>query len=218
MRILTWNLFHGRAVPGAGRDLYPEFAAALAGWRWDVALLQEVPPWWPAHLGRACGASARTALTSRNALLPLRRRIAERAPDLIKANGGGANVILMRGAVVAEHRRAILRRWPEQRVVHAVRLAGQGWFANLHAQANAPRRARADISVAGQAVLGWAAGAPLVLGGDFNVRDPAVPTLTHLGGHGIDHVLGRGLGAVRAVERPERGRLSDHAAVIVEVA
>ena len=46
----------------------------------------------------------------------------------------------------------------------------------------------------------------------------AVPTLAHLGGHGIDHVLGRGMGAVRAVERPERGRLSDHAAVIVEVA
>ena len=57
MRVLTWNLFHGRAVPPAGRDLAREFAAALAAWEWDVALLQEVPPWWPPALGRACGAA-----------------------------------------------------------------------------------------------------------------------------------------------------------------
>ena len=53
MRVLTWNLFHGRAVPPAGRDLRGEFAAALAGWDWDVALLQEVPPWWPPRARRA---------------------------------------------------------------------------------------------------------------------------------------------------------------------
>ncbi len=29
MRVLTWNLKHGRAVPSAGRDLFEEFAAAL---------------------------------------------------------------------------------------------------------------------------------------------------------------------------------------------
>ncbi len=89
MRVLTWNLFHGRSVPPSGRDLLPEFTAALAGWGWDVALLQEVPPWWPAGLGAACGASARMALTSRNEGLPVRRWIAERSPDLIKSTGGG---------------------------------------------------------------------------------------------------------------------------------
>ena len=47
LRVLTWNLMHGRSVPPAGRDLRAEFTAALAGWEWDVALLQEVPPWWP---------------------------------------------------------------------------------------------------------------------------------------------------------------------------
>jgi len=31
MNVLTWNLFHGRAQPPAGRDLQLEFAAALAG-------------------------------------------------------------------------------------------------------------------------------------------------------------------------------------------
>src|SRR3954447_2326052 len=69
LRVLTWNLFHGRADPAAGRELLAEFAAALAGWDWDVALLQEVPPWWPPELARAAGAQERTALTSRNGLL-----------------------------------------------------------------------------------------------------------------------------------------------------
>ncbi len=73
MRVLTWNLLHGRSVPGSGRDLLPEFTAALAGWDWDVALLQEVPPWWPALLGASLGASARLVLTSRNSALALRR-------------------------------------------------------------------------------------------------------------------------------------------------
>ena len=59
MRVLTWNLFHGRSVPDAPRELLAEFAARLAGWEWDVALLQEVPPWWPPELGRACAARAR---------------------------------------------------------------------------------------------------------------------------------------------------------------
>ena len=81
--VLSWNLFHGRAEPAAGRPLAAEFAATLAGWAWDVALLQEVPPWWPERLGAATGASARMALTSRNSLLPLRRAIASRKPDLL---------------------------------------------------------------------------------------------------------------------------------------
>src|SRR5881397_2221825 len=98
MRVLSWNLFHGRAVPSAGRALLGEFSAALEGWAWDVALLQEVPPWWPEPLAAACGAEWRRVLTSRNCLLPLRRAIAERAPDLLKASGGGSNAILVRGA------------------------------------------------------------------------------------------------------------------------
>ena len=97
VRVLTWNLFHGRSVPSAGRDLLNEFAARLNGWAWDVALLQEVPPWWPPLLARACGAEHRLVLTSRNSLLPLRRAISSRNPDLLKSNGGGCNAILVRG-------------------------------------------------------------------------------------------------------------------------
>ena len=74
MRVLSWNLFHGRAVPERRRSLLGRVRGRLAGWDWDVALLQEVPPWWPAQLARASRrAAAHRALTSRNALLPLRR-------------------------------------------------------------------------------------------------------------------------------------------------
>ena len=217
MRVLSWNLFHGRAVPGAGRSLLPEFAQAIAGWEWDIALLQEVPPWWPPELARAAGAQQRSARTSRNSLLPLRRFIAERFPDLIKSNGGGANAILARGETIAEHREHVLRRSPERRVVHAVRLQSGLWAANLHAQVHAPARARADIAVAAATVREWARDAAVILGGDFNVPDPGADGFVDAGGHGVDHVLVRGLPPVGTVQVLERGVLSDHQPVIVEV-
>ncbi len=217
MRVLTWNLYHGRAVPPAGRDLLAEFAAALAGWDWDVALLQEVPPWWPPVLARACGAQQRSALTSRNALPALRHVLARRAPDLMKSNGGGANAILVRDARIVEHRRTLLRRRPERRVCHAVALDSGIWCANLHAQVHSPARAQADIERAAAAALVWSAGAPVLLGGDFNVRRPAATGFVALGGQGVDHVLGHGLRAPGRPEIPARADLSDHAAVIVTV-
>ena len=146
MLVLSWNLYHGRAVPPARRDLYPAFAAKLAGWAWDAALLQECPPWWPAQLARDCGAHEHHALTARNAWLPLRRFIATRWPDFIKSNGGGCNAILLRGeaglAQPADHRFAVLRTRPERRVVHAVRLA-RGRLDRQPARAGLVRGARA---------------------------------------------------------------------------
>ena len=97
MLALTWNLYHGRSPNPAGRSLLNEFAAMLAGWEWDVALLQEVPPWWASPLAAAAGAQERSVLTSRNWGLALRRAISERNPDLLKSNGGGANTIFVRG-------------------------------------------------------------------------------------------------------------------------
>jgi len=219
MLVLTWNLFHGRAVPEEHRSLRDEFAAALAGWEWDVALLQEVPPWWPPALASAAGAQHRTALTSRNALLPLRRLVADRRPDLIKSNGGGSNAILVRGdARIAEHRVHVLRRRPERRVVHAVALGTPGiWIANLHAQVWSEEQAQADIAEAARVALGWAGDAPLVLGGDLNVREPIASALTPAGGHGVDHVLARGLVPAGRVATPDRGALSDHAPVLVDL-
>lgn len=218
MRVLTWNLYHGRAVPPAGRPLLPEYADAIAGWEWDVALLQEVPPWWPPELGRASGAHARTALTSRNSFLAVRRWIAERFPDLIKSNGGGANAILVRGAEVLEHREATLRLWPERRVVHAVALGSGAWAGNLHAQVHSPQRAEADITLAATLLSRWAGDGPALLGGDFNVREPRAAGFTHAGGHNVDHVLVRGLTATGRARTLDAGNLSDHRPVVVDIA
>ncbi len=215
MRVLTWNLFHGRSVPESGRSLLAEFAAALAGWSWDVALLQEVPPWWPPELGRAARASARTARTSRNLGLPLRRLAAERRPDLVKSNGGGANAILVRGAAVREHRVETLRWWPERRVVHAVRADGRPWVGNVHAQVHSEQRAQADLAAAAEAVAHWASSGAAVLGGDFNTRAPRVSGFAPAGGHGVDWVVARDLRADGRAEVLDRGGLSDHAPVLV---
>src|SRR6478735_6187018 len=158
VRVLTWNLFHGRSVPDSRRSLLPDFAALIAGWEWDVALLQEVLPWWPAELGRASGASARMALTSRNLLPPLQRLVTERRPDLFKSWSGGCNAILVRGQEIREHR---VRRL---RLAHVVLLEDGTWVTNLHAQAHAERLAQADLDLAAEATTQWAAGAPTVLG------------------------------------------------------
>ncbi|MFL5844617.1 MAG: endonuclease/exonuclease/phosphatase family protein [Solirubrobacteraceae bacterium] len=220
MLVLTWNLYHGRRIvegpgPSTIGDHLAEFREAIAGWEWNVALLQEVPPWWPAELARAAGAQERTALTSRNLGLWLRRPIAQRRPDLIKSNGGGANAVLVRGEI-AEHRTRRLRWWPERRVVHAVRLGDGTWVGNLHAQVHSEERAQADIGVSAETVRAWSRGAPFVVGGDLNVRVPVAAGLLHAGGHGVDHVLCSGFEPA-GQDVPDRGVLSDHAPVIVEL-
>jgi endonuclease/exonuclease/phosphatase family metal-dependent hydrolase len=213
MRVLSWNLLHGRSVPPSGRDLYHEFSELIASWAWDVALLQEVPPWWPDRLARRAGAEARMVLTSRNSLLPVRRAIAVRWPDLIKSNGGSANAILVRGERVSEHRKQRLGWWPERRWMHAVRLDPGIWVGNLHTNADAAQGVRAA-----EALLGWAERAPVILGGDFNVHHPALPGLSRAGGSGVDQVyVGEGAVAAGAPHVLDRGRLSDHAPVIVGV-
>jgi endonuclease/exonuclease/phosphatase family metal-dependent hydrolase len=217
VRVLTWNLMHGRAVPPAGRDLFGEFAQALGSWSWDVALLQEVPPWWPALLARRLGAEERLVLTSRNALLPLRRAIAMRWPDVMKSNGGGANAILVRGGPILEHRIRRLCWTPERRWVHAVRLEGPLWVGNLHATVHDDPAARRDCDRAARAVLGWAADEPAILGGDFNVRRLTLDGFEHAGDHDVDQVFVRGLAADGEAAVLDRGRLSDHAPVAVEV-
>jgi endonuclease/exonuclease/phosphatase family metal-dependent hydrolase len=214
LRVLTWNLLHGRSVPPAGRDLLDEFAAALAGWEWDVALLQEVPPWWPRLLAGRLGAEARYVLTSRNALLPVRRAVAVRWPDLIKSNGGGSNAILVRRDTVVEHRWRRLCVWPERRWVHGVRLDhADVWMANLHA--GGPVR---DARRAAASAFRWADGRPVLLGGDFNIREPALDGFEFAGGHGVDEFYLRGMSVGAGASVLDRGRLSDHAPVAVTIA
>jgi endonuclease/exonuclease/phosphatase family metal-dependent hydrolase len=219
VRVITWNLFHGRSVPDTPRSLLEEFGSTLAAWEWDVALLQEVPPWWPGPLARACEADGRAVLTSRNFGAAARRWVAERRPDLIKSNGGGANAILVRpgGGAIGRHATALIRWWPERRYVHAVQLGESGlWVGNVHASTRA-RRAQSDMGRAGGALASWARGAPVLLGGDANVEAPRVEGFEDLGGGGIDRFLGRGVAVTGAAEVLDPGALSDHAPVRIAV-
>ena len=96
MRVLSWNLYHGRDFPPdkalftlrsrllrvternathvqVNRSLFREFSGWLAEHEWDVALLQEAPPLWFRGFARRTGASGARAFTSRNVVPPLQR-------------------------------------------------------------------------------------------------------------------------------------------------
>lgn len=170
-----------------------------------MALLQEVPPWWPQELGTACGAQALRVLTSRNWGLAARRAVSVRDPEMLKANGGGCNALLVRGSA-SGHRRVRLTWWPERRWAHGVRLQNGLWVVNVHASTHHEAWALRDVSRAARA---WAGETPLLFGGDLNLRRPALPGLDRLGGNHVDHFLGRGIVRDR-FEVLERGELSDH--------
>lgn len=234
----------GKTHAGVNRDLRAEFTAVLAGASWDVALLQEFPPRWSAAVARACGADAHSALTSRNSLGRLRAAAARLNPDLIASNEGGSNLSLVRPAAgaIVERRELVLCRgpWPERRVMAFTRVrsdAGELCLGNLQASTGAANRPRAEdeLRLAAERSLEWAAGAPLVLGGDLNVRPRDSSIYSELerrfalapptAPDSLDHLLARGLDIVqpprawRATERDVadgglRIRLSDHAPVV----
>jgi endonuclease/exonuclease/phosphatase family metal-dependent hydrolase len=231
MRVLSWNLYHGRALVPAHRPLLDEFAEAIDGFDWDVALLQEAPPRWFAELCRRTRSNGVRALTSRNLLPRLQSRLADLAPDLIKSWEGGSNQILVRHpGRIAEHRRLTLARWPERRRMQWARLDGGICVANLHASAGRPERAAMEVLEAAQAAVEWSGDEPLVFGGDFNLRPAQQPEpFANLrerfdlgeptGPRAIDHLLVRGLHVAerpRQLEPDARMGLSDHAPVLAE--
>jgi endonuclease/exonuclease/phosphatase family metal-dependent hydrolase len=220
LRVLTWNLMHGRSVPSAGHDLLEEFGRALGAWEWDVALLQEVPPWWPPELAARAGEDVgwSRVLTSRNFGLPVRRAVAVRWPDLIKSNGGGANAILVRGSPIEEQRTQRLCVWRERRQLQAIRLDSGVWVGNLHATVHNDAGARRDAERARTAMLSWVGSSPAILGGDFNVRSLQLEGFVFAGGHDVDLVFALGLEAIGDAEVLDRGRMSDHAPVAVTLA
>jgi Endonuclease/Exonuclease/phosphatase family len=264
IRLLAWNLFHGRDAP-PDRSLHTwrsrllrrpergsthvqvnvplrrELAAKLAGWEWDVALLQEAPPRWLPDLECATGAACVLALTSRNSLAPLRSALAEWNPDLIGSNEGGSNMVLVRppARIVASERVRLATR-PERRVLLMTRLALEGEralvVANVHLSVPSTGRGSREALRAAELAVEWARSAPVVLGGDLNLRPrdhgEAFAALRERFGLGpptgpaaIDHLLARGLDAFEppaalpppARDVPEPGglaiRLSDHAPV-----
>ena len=189
----------------------------LDGLEWDVALLQEAPPRWFAELARRTRSSGVRVLTSRNLIPPVQRRLADLNPDLIASSDGGSNQILVRhpGRVV-EHRRLTLTWRPEQRRMHWARLELPGAVrlcaSNLHASAGLPARAGLEVVAAAEAAVEWSGPAPLVFGGDLNLRPGRNPgpfeilrerfgLIEPTGPDAIDHLLVRGLDIV---DRPRR--------------
>jgi endonuclease/exonuclease/phosphatase family metal-dependent hydrolase len=209
-------------VPATGSDLAEQFAAMIATWDSDVALLQEVPPWWPPRLARAAGANQRTALTSRNAGLVVRRALAERWPNVLKSNGGGSNAILARQAIV-EHHALRLRARPERRVAQLARLGDGTCVVNFHASARVAL-AEVELEHLWDRALEFARDAPLIVGGDLNLRSPAAPPgVVHLARRDVDHIFARDLEPCSAAELldrhlalgDERIELSDHVPLLV---
>jgi endonuclease/exonuclease/phosphatase family metal-dependent hydrolase len=191
LRVLTWNLFHGRDFPpdpalrtlrsrltgrperGAthlqlNRELFGEFAALLAAAEWDVALLQECPPRWAPGLAVACRATGHRVLTARNWLLPVTSALAVRNPDLIASWEGGSNLTLVREQRIVERRALVLRRLPERRVMAFTRLGIGLGLANLHASGR-PHLAKAEVRAAAAHAVAWTGDSPLVFGGDLNL-------------------------------------------------
>jgi endonuclease/exonuclease/phosphatase family metal-dependent hydrolase len=260
---LSWNLFHGRDFPPdpelrtwrsrllrldernethvqVNRDLSAEFATVLSGAQWDVALLQECPPRFAEPLARACGAEWHRTLTSRNSLGALRALLARQNPDLIACGEGGSNVILVRvpgklGGIAERREIAIHEGEPERRAMGFVRTASGLCVANLHATNDWPQLAAEDVVKAARAALQWAAGSPLVFGGDLNLRPGKQPRLFErlreefglappTAPTAIDHILCRDLEVIEPPTQwpPERRelplegralRLSDHTPV-----
>jgi endonuclease/exonuclease/phosphatase family metal-dependent hydrolase len=223
------------------RPLRREFGDAIAAQEWDLALLQEAPPRWCRPLAQVSGASGVAALTSRNWAASLRTLLAEANPDLVASNEGGSNQLLVREPwQVHDVLRLTLARRPERRAMVLAHLRGPGEHelvvANLHASAHDRVAARREVIAAAETALDVSRGAPLLFGGDLNLRPAEAPeAFEELEGrfgfspptepHSLDHLLVRGLeviepphslpASVREAPGP-RGRvlqLSDHPCV-----
>ncbi|MDO9355143.1 MAG: endonuclease/exonuclease/phosphatase family protein [Solirubrobacteraceae bacterium] len=235
MTVATWNLFHGRTQPPTRANLLGAFSAALAEREWDVCGLQEVPPWWVAGLAAGTGSSARMARTSllRSAWPRAQAAIHDRDPERIGVRGAGANVVLVRPEAgrIDQHRMAVLRRAPQRRTLHAVRLVrprGRGiWIANVHTHNRPESQAAVDLVRALRVARGWAGDERLVLLGDLNLTHPqglaSAEGFAWLHGQRVDHVLARGLrsdgGAYADRVQPRKDRtMSDHRMVGVRIA
>jgi endonuclease/exonuclease/phosphatase family metal-dependent hydrolase len=227
MRVLSWNLYHGRDFPPGKRPLLAEFAEFLNGLDWDVALLQEAPPRWFRELQRRTGSTGARVLTSRNSFSWLRGKLADWRPDLMKSAEGGSNQLLVREPDgIADHHAVTLTWLPERRKMHWAQLDSGLCVANLHASTKGSRAAREVVRAAALAVE-WSESLPLVFGGDLNLRPARQPkpfealreqldVVEPTAPDAIDHVFARGLRAVGPARRLERGRLSDHAPVLAE--
>ena len=153
---------------------------------------------------------------------------------------GGSNLTLVRvpgrlGGIAERRELAIHEGAPERRALALTRTASGLCVANLHATNDRPELASEDVLRAARAAAEFAGGAPLIFGGDLNLRPAENPEVFErlredfglaapTGPRAIDHLLSRGLEALEPPtawpperrELPLEGRalrLSDHAPV-----
>lgn len=200
LRVLSWNLFHGRDFPPnrdllswrsrllrmterdethaqVNVDLFDAFAERLSTAEWDVAMLQECPPRWWAGLAARTGAAHHGVLTARNPplLSPLLSAAARINPDLIASWEGGSNLTLVRGQGITARRRVSLASRPERRAMALAQLSSGVVVATFHAS---QRRATAELELidAARIATAFAGHSPLIFGGDLNLRPSTSPS------------------------------------------
>src|SRR3954452_17217262 len=168
MRVLSWNLYHGREITPdpalftlrsrllrvternathvqVNRLLREEFAGWIAGCEWDVAMLQEAPPLWFRTFGERARAKGVRVLTSRNVIPPLQRLAADLNPDLIASWEGGSDQLFVRapGEILEQDKMTLTSRPERRRMMWArIRLPSGETVsvANLHPSAGLPEK------------------------------------------------------------------------------
>lgn len=196
------------------RSLRGEFGQVLDSFDWTVALLQEAPPRWLHSLADRCGADGVRGLTSRNQLGAVRGVLGDLNPDLIASNDGGSNAVLVRRpARIEAVERVQLATRPESRSLLLARVADPNGLslavACMHLSVGSTGQGPAELIEAANRAVAFAKGAPLLLGGDLNLRPARAPEpfdeLSRRWGFGaptepdgIDHLLGRGLEVTRS--------------------
>lgn len=149
VRVLTWNLFHGRdGLPGLGptpastwrdepvddgvhmhvnRKLTGHMARRIAAWSPDACALQEVPA---AAIDEIVAATGMRAVWVRTGPLVgpavLRDALARRNPDLWRSGEGSANVLLLRPELRPDGRPATLTLNPVAGIPGRARALGLG--------------------------------------------------------------------------------------------
>lgn len=126
LRVLSWRL-----SPGHAR--WPELAALLGGWEWDVAALRGLPRRWPAPLARALDAEFRCAPAHADGNWGgswLRRLLSSERLPAGPATTAGDAIVARRDRIASEWPPAA-RRAPRTGL-HMARLACGIWVGNQH--------------------------------------------------------------------------------------
>jgi endonuclease/exonuclease/phosphatase family metal-dependent hydrolase len=208
-----------RAHTHVHRKLLHEMAALMIEGRPDLVLLQEVPVWAGSLLREATGMGVTLApaygahVPFLHVPLPLAfgAAVGKALPDLVRTQvEGQANAVLYGAELLLVSARRVQinqqrRLRGEPRIAQLVRVrhrrAGRELaVANVHADSGDNQQ---QLERAGYVLERFARGAPMLLGGDLNAgsRSPGLRALAGRGwledgddpGHGIDHLLVRGL-------------------------